>query len=645
MERTRRLRRAANMAAASRAANESPVHLRHLARGDEGVLYTHRIRERHSSQRAGLFRRRNPRDDQASVGSNGHRCASPLDTRLDERSRVRRGSFLSPTPQSATLRAPQSETLRAAPRAILGQYQKQYTIAPKKRYKSSILNWLDQRNMDFITCCFHRDGVDNNVYRPSTFIYRYIDWTFPASFTAVVTSFLLFYFTICVIFGLLLLAASRQYPECVVASGAPFGETPHTAFSDAVALSWTTFTTVGYGMTYTSTASDFGGTAPHQCSLVVFLCTTEAFGGLLFAGMCAAILFGKVNRVQSHANLIFCNAVCLQYEEADDYCQENNIDSERSQGLSTPVAPCPVPIPVLKDEENQLSVEKHKWPQSVRFVDQFNGCPILKFQVVNELCNIEGGELVDCMMKVIGIKFKGSHGKKITHSQYVRVNLLNSEHPFLSRAWHCVHVLDAISPLLTDRARQRIEDNGGSWPSHWFDDPEVIRNKLEFHDLIVTVAALSNRSAITVHAYKRYKIGDVLIGYYFAPIVFRNVEKETLEVDLSMCNDVREQYGIQGEDLVHRHLSGDNLVALGARSSNIRIKLSKSHDALSGSVHSEEHPKEIITPPVEIANRQEQSINDPRVTPISPLAMAECDASENELSPGGAMVEGNLNKV
>lgn len=127
--------------------------------------------------------------------------------------------------------------------------------------------------------------------------------------------------------------------------------------------------------------------------------------------------------------------------------------------------------------------------------------------------------------------------------------------------------------------------------------------------------------------------------------MFRNVEKETLEVDLSMCNDVREQYGIQGEDLVHRHLSGDNLVALGARSSNIRIKLSKSHDALSGSVHSEEHPKEIITPPVEIANRQEQSINDPRVTPISPLAMAECDASENELSPGGAMVEGNLNKV
>ena len=30
--------------------------------------------------------------------------------------------------------------------------------------------------------------------------------------------------------------------------------------------------------------------------------------------MCAAILFGKVNRVQCHANVVFSNAVCLVYE-------------------------------------------------------------------------------------------------------------------------------------------------------------------------------------------------------------------------------------------------------------------------------------------------------------------------------------------
>jgi hypothetical protein len=75
---------------------------------------------------------------------------------------------------------------------------------------------------------------------------------------------------------------------------------------------------------------------------------------------------------------------------------------------------------------------------------------------------------------------------------------------------------------------------------------------LDFEDLIVTVAGVSNVSAVTVHAYKRYKIGDVLIGYNFAPLVFRDRKTGILEVDLSLANDVREQNGLQGEDLTER---------------------------------------------------------------------------------------------
>lgn len=474
--------------------------------------------------------------------------------------------------------------------------------------RSNLLNWFDKHHMNFIDYFCHVNEVDNNVYRPSTLLYRYIDWTFSASFTSVFVTFLFAYIVLCLIFGGLLQVAGEHQPNCIVASGEPFDHDGHTAFSDAFALSWTTFTTVGYGMTYTSTNSDFNGTKPVECSWVVFLCTSEAFLGLLFAGMCAAILFGKVNRVQSHANLIFCNAVCLQYEEMEDDYEEDWIESERSRnGGLTPVVnmdktydvPSPPrgspPVPDLgEDEENQnnrLMIDTNVAPQSQleegKFVDQFNGCPILKFQVVNELCNREGGELVDCIMKVIGIKFKGSNGR-VTHSQYVRVNLVDFEHPFLSRVWHGVHILDATSPLLTDRARQRIKDNNGSWPSAWF-DPDIIRSKLEFHELIVTVAGISNVSAVTVHAYKRYKIGDVLIGYNFAPIVFRDIETGLLEVDISMCNDVREQSGIRGEDLSIRRTgskeyNGSQHPLLQA--STIRIKKSKSGDGL-GSVTSQ----------------------------------------------------------
>ena len=305
-------------------------------------------------------------------------------------------------------------------------------------------------------------------------------------------------------------------------------------------------------MTYTSVGSNLGDTKPNHCAWVVLLCTSQAFLGLLFAGMCAAILFGKVNRVQSHANIIFSNAVCLQYEEIVDVDEGVYSANERDNQNSTRVENAnnadPNVAPKSGDEENQfMNIAASPSDEEWKFMDEFNGCPVLKFQVVNEFSNREGSELVDCIMKVIGIKIKGTIGR-VTKSQYVRVNLVDFEHPFLSRVWHGVHILDATSPLLTDKARQRIKENKGSWPSNWF-NPDVIRSKLEFHDLIVTVAGLSNVSAVTVHAYKRYKIGDVLIGFNFAPIVFRDTETGLLEVDLARANDVREQSGLGGENL------------------------------------------------------------------------------------------------
>ena len=338
-------------------------------------------------------------------------------------------------------------------------------------------------------------------------------------------------------------------------------------------------------MTYTSVGSNLGDSKPNHCAWVVLLCTSQAFLGLLFAGMCAAILFGKVNRVQSHANIIFSNAVCLQYEEIVDVDEgvysANERDNQNSNRVENANNAVPNLAPKSGDEENQfMNIAASPSDEECKFIDEFNGCPVLKFQVVNEFSNREGSELVDCIMKVIGIKFKGHMGK-VTHSQYVRVNLVDFEHPFLSRVWHGVHILDATSPLLTDKARQRIKENKGSWPSNWF-NPDVIRSKLEFHDLIVTVAGLSNVSAVTVHAYKRYKIGDVLIGFNFAPIVFRDTETGLLEVDLARANDVREQSGLGGENLSIRRSNskedqGDNLLRL---SSNIQIKKSKSADGL-----------------------------------------------------------------
>lgn len=183
-----------------------------------------------------------------------------------------------------------------------------------------------------------------------------------------------------------------------------------------------------------------------------------------------------------------------------------------------------------------------------KFIEQFKGCPVLKFQVVNDLCNKAGGEIMDAMMKVVGIKVK-RRGGKITHSQYVRVNLVDYEHPFFGRVWHGVHILDETSPLLNDNARHKLQENGGKgWPEDWL-EPAKIRRKLDFQSLVVTVAGVSNVSACTVHAYKRYKFEDVIIGFDYAPLVYENDDTGKLEVDLRLANDVREQHGGKGESL------------------------------------------------------------------------------------------------
>ncbi|KAL7493482.1 hypothetical protein ACHAWT_006030 [Skeletonema menzelii] len=578
------------------------VHIRQIRNTDEGVLYSHSITERRKPKRRttilkslrSLFSEAED-DASRSIGSS-----------------IRSGLSDSKQPYSLGPQNFQAWVKNTTSKKSI----KQYTIKPRKRFESSILNWMSRMNCPFVNSCSYDRNPDAHNYRPGQFLFWYINWTFTGIWSEVVLTFVFIYFVVMLIFAFFLWIAGNAQPACIVAAGAPFGDNnteDATRFSDAFALSWTTFTTVGYGMIYTAVGGDFqpngpGGkleTEPHHCTWVVTLCTVEAFLGLLYAGMCAAILFGKVNRVQSHANIVFSNSVCLQYEEVEE---DDDEEEEEDDEIFRSIPPMTVltrkdqsnglqigsgngdegeeknnkereggkgKISTLNsfvriDEENPMSVDSNlaQAPQAEfgvgeedeerandAFIDQFNGCPVLKFQIVNDLCNRQGAEIVDAIMKVVGIKFKGSG--RVTRSEYVRVNLVDYEHPFLSRVWHGVHILDCTSPLLTDKARQRIRENNGSWPSHWF-RPDVIRQKLEFNDLVVTIAGISNISALTVHAYKRYKIGDVLIGYNFAPLVFRDKESGMLEVDKTLVNDVREQAGLQGEDLSVRRVKLDD---------------------------------------------------------------------------------------
>jgi hypothetical protein len=103
---------------------------------------------------------------------------------------------------------------------------------------------MEKNHMNFVGYFCHSNEVDINVYKPSQFLYCYIHWTFAASFFSVFLSFLFIYSVFNIVFGGLLMIAGDAEPNCIMMAGDPFGTTSHTRFSDAFALSWTTFTTV-----------------------------------------------------------------------------------------------------------------------------------------------------------------------------------------------------------------------------------------------------------------------------------------------------------------------------------------------------------------------------------------------------------------
>ena len=98
--------------------------------------------------------------------------------------------------------------------------------------------------------------------------------------------------------------------QCFIVGDGDFTQT-NAGLADGFALSWTTFTTVGYGAVYPATGTEYD--QQMDCVLITLITTIESFVGLLYAGMCAAILFGKVGRIQSHAQVRFSDALCLEY--------------------------------------------------------------------------------------------------------------------------------------------------------------------------------------------------------------------------------------------------------------------------------------------------------------------------------------------
>jgi hypothetical protein len=79
----------------------------------------------------------------------------------------------------------------------------------------------------------------------ATAIYKYMNWTYRSSFCLAILSSYVLYLLLMVLFALCIYGSGRIQPECIFVGSDNFTE----HFMDAMHLSWTTLSTVGYGIT------------------------------------------------------------------------------------------------------------------------------------------------------------------------------------------------------------------------------------------------------------------------------------------------------------------------------------------------------------------------------------------------------------
>eukprot|EP00546_Thalassionema_frauenfeldii_P021301 CAMPEP_0178903260 /NCGR_PEP_ID=MMETSP0786-20121207/5062_1 /TAXON_ID=186022 /ORGANISM="Thalassionema frauenfeldii, Strain CCMP 1798" /LENGTH=393 /DNA_ID=CAMNT_0020574619 /DNA_START=455 /DNA_END=1634 /DNA_ORIENTATION=- len=384
-----------------------------------------------------------------------------------------------------------------------------------------------------------------------------------------------------IFFAGLITAAGKLDNDCVRVEGQPF-ESAGAAFADAFALSWTTFSTVGYGSTYPALGHENENST--NCLFITAICSLESFIGVLYSGFCGAILFGKILRIQSHAQVMFSDPIVIRYGSGIDMQPDDDYDD---------------------------MLDKTKDEPGIRKIP----CPVLEFRIVNRLFNEVGGEIIDATLNAVasidaddneapgtrdlsalnrGVDTVSSGGSKsyddadqhriyesspigsdsrsdhrffdklrnksqsptmlddesvtrqINKRIFSKMVLEASDHPFFKRVWLARHILNERSPLLTQKVRKAIRRCGGYWPES-YNSYEGVHESLAFGQILVSVTGVSNVSASDVYAQKIYDFVDVNVGYQFVNLLYR--DNGVLKVDTDLINDVKEQNGGGGEPL------------------------------------------------------------------------------------------------
>jgi hypothetical protein len=143
-----------------------------------------------------------------------------------------------------------------------------------------------------------------------------------------------------------------------------------------------------YGIVYPSTGANSDYNISQTCLTIGIVGSFEAFAGVLYAGFCTAVLFAKVIRSQSQAQVYFSDPLVVRFGK-----EELSLGNIKHQG-NIPQRTIPLAEPA--DVETGETLASIKESVIIEEHGDYNlniPCPSLEFRLVNRLHDVDDGEI------------------------------------------------------------------------------------------------------------------------------------------------------------------------------------------------------------------------------------------------------------
>ena len=371
------------------------------------------------------------------------------------------------------------------------------------------------------------------------------------------------------------------------------------------------FACQGYGIVHPANSATVNN--PRDCLMISAVCAWESFVGILVGSIWSAIFLAKLTRISSFAEVTFSATILIRYgtgvgavEDDDDDADDQSMSSSNREeghvdGLNSTKAkpkihrselskiPCPVLefrlLNKLRDQKHgeiidaslniATSVDKSQVPSFkkdiawLRHGKNRKGTWKKPTGLSDEvLSNRREWSLAQNNVQKMLMEHRGRVRRSsidfdeaevevdptasLVHQRvFAKIYIESQENPFFKRVWLGRHILDENSPLLRPEVKALIKLNNGHWP-HILNNPEGVRASVQFDQILVSMSGTSSAECKSVYAQKVYDYEDICVGYKFVNMLYRD-NRGCLHVDATLLNDVVEQNGGGGENLLQRN--------------------------------------------------------------------------------------------